>query len=93
MGYCLQCGHKAERKIPATDNIPRLVCPNCGYIHYENPKVITVRCGQNAADVFQAADIKIYKSESTSAQDNIAALKDGKLAELTHFHAGYHGIG
>ncbi len=42
MQYCLQCGHKAERKIPATDNIPRLVCPNCNYIHYENPKVI---CG------------------------------------------------
>lgn len=42
MGYCLQCGHKAERKIPPTDNVPRLVCPNCHYIHYENPKVI---CG------------------------------------------------
>ncbi|CAM3594420.1 ADP-ribose pyrophosphatase [Psychrobacter glaciei] len=42
MRYCLQCGNEAERKIPATDNIPRLVCPNCGYIHYENPKVI---CG------------------------------------------------
>ncbi|GAF57889.1 MULTISPECIES: NUDIX hydrolase [unclassified Psychrobacter] len=42
MRYCLQCGHEAERKIPATDNIPRLVCPNCHYIHYENPKVI---CG------------------------------------------------
>ena len=42
MRYCLQCGHEAERKIPATDNIPRLVCPNCNYIHYENPKVI---CG------------------------------------------------
>lgn len=42
MRYCLQCGHEAERKIPATDNMPRLVCPNCHYIHYENPKVI---CG------------------------------------------------
>ena len=42
MRYCLQCGHEAERKIPATDNMPRLVCPNCNYIHYENPKVI---CG------------------------------------------------
>jgi len=42
MSYCLQCGHKAERKIPPTDNMPRLVCPNCHYIHYENPKVI---CG------------------------------------------------
>ena len=42
MRYCLQCGCEAERKIPATDNIPRLVCPNCHYIHYENPKII---CG------------------------------------------------
>lgn len=42
MRYCLQCGHEAERKIPDTDNMPRLVCPNCHYIHYENPKVI---CG------------------------------------------------
>ncbi|WP_261870350.1 NUDIX hydrolase [Psychrobacter sp. JCM 18901] len=42
MRYCLQCGHEAERKIPSTDNMPRLVCPNCHYIHYENPKVI---CG------------------------------------------------
>ena len=42
MRYCLQCGCEAECKIPATDNMPRLVCPNCHYIHYENPKVI---CG------------------------------------------------
>ncbi len=54
--------------------------------------LITVRCGQNAADVFHAADIKLYKSESVSAQDNISAFTDGKLAELTHFHAGYQGI-
>lgn len=42
MAYCLQCGHPAEQKIPEGDNKPRLVCPNCDYIHYENPKVI---CG------------------------------------------------
>lgn len=40
MPYCLQCGHKAETKIPAGDSRPRLVCPACDYIHYENPKVI-----------------------------------------------------
>ena len=54
--------------------------------------LITVRCGQNAADVFQAADMKIYKAEGSSAKDNIAACRQGKLAELTHFHAGFHGI-
>ncbi len=45
MQYCLQCGHQAEVKIPATDNMPRLVCPSCQYIHYENPKII---CGSLA---------------------------------------------
>lgn len=40
MPYCLQCGHLAEHKIPAGDCRPRLVCPACDYIHYENPKVI-----------------------------------------------------
>lgn len=42
MPYCLQCGHQAEHKIPPMDSRPRLVCGHCGYIHYENPKVI---CG------------------------------------------------
>ena len=40
MPYCLQCGHLAETKIPPMDSRPRIVCPSCGYIHYENPKVI-----------------------------------------------------
>ncbi len=54
--------------------------------------LITVRCGQNAADVFKAAGMKIYKSESTSAQENLTALANGTLEELTHFHAGFQGI-
>ena len=40
MPYCLQCGHLADHKIPAGDTRPRIVCPSCDYIHYENPKVI-----------------------------------------------------
>lgn len=50
--------------------------------------LITVRCGQNAAQVFQAAGIKLYKS----AADDLAALEQGTLEELTQFHGGYHGI-
>lgn len=42
MSYCLKCGHLAEYKIPEGDHNTRLVCPECGFIHYENPKVI---CG------------------------------------------------
>jgi ADP-ribose pyrophosphatase YjhB (NUDIX family) len=28
------------RQIPQGDTVPRLVCPDCGYIAYENPKVV-----------------------------------------------------
>lgn len=54
--------------------------------------LITVRCGENAAEVLQAAEIKIYKSEGADIQENITAFTEGRLAELTHFHAGFHGI-
>lgn len=32
-------GPSVER-IPEGDNRPRLVCPDCGYIAYENPKIV-----------------------------------------------------
>ena len=54
--------------------------------------LITVRCGENAAMVLQAAKIAIYKAQGSTAQENLAALQEGKLEILTHFHAGFHGI-
>lgn len=54
--------------------------------------VITVRCGQNAADVFQAAEIQIYKAEGSGAAENLTAYQENRLSQLTHFHAGFHGI-
>ena len=54
--------------------------------------LITVRCGENAAEVFHAAEMKIYKSVHKAAADDLAALEEGKLEELTQFHGGYHGI-
>lgn len=42
MPYCLHCGSPAQETIPAGDSKVRIVCPACGYIHYENPKLI---CG------------------------------------------------
>ena len=53
--------------------------------------LVTIRCGQNAADVFKAADIAIYRADGTSAAENLKALSEGKLSELTSFHAGFHG--
>jgi predicted DNA-binding protein (UPF0251 family)/predicted Fe-Mo cluster-binding NifX family protein len=54
--------------------------------------LITVRCGQNAAEVFQAAGMKIYKSANKAAADDLKALEDGALEELTQFHGGFHGV-
>ena len=53
--------------------------------------LITVRCGENAAQVLKAAGVRICKSLEASAQDNLKALAEGRLEELTHFHAGFHG--
>ena len=62
------------------------------FVDHEVDVLITVRCGENAAEVFKAADIKIYHSVHKAAADDLAALESGTLEELTHFHGGYHGI-
>lgn len=54
--------------------------------------LITVRCGQNAADVFRAADMKLYRSAGKTAADDLAAWEAGTLLPLTEFHGGYHGL-
>ena len=53
--------------------------------------LITVRCGENAAEVLKDAQMKIYKSSVTDARENIALYEEEKLEELTRFHAGFHG--
>lgn len=55
-------------------------------------ELITVRCGQNAADVFAAAGIKLYKSVHKTAAEELAALAKGELEPLTRFHGGFHGV-
>ncbi|MFI3312955.1 MAG: NifB/NifX family molybdenum-iron cluster-binding protein [Eubacteriales bacterium] len=52
--------------------------------------LITVRCGQNAADVFTAAQMRIFKGEGTDVATNLKLVQEEKLAPLTHFHAGFH---
>ena len=54
--------------------------------------LLTVRCGENAAEVLQGADIAIYKTEGPTVAENLEAFREGKLSVLTKFHAGYHGI-
>ncbi|NLL51341.1 MAG: dinitrogenase iron-molybdenum cofactor biosynthesis protein [Peptococcaceae bacterium] len=55
--------------------------------------IIAPRCGQNAANVFMTAGIKIYKNISNSISENIAALKEGKLTPLDDIHPGFHQHG
>ena len=43
------------------------------------------------ADVFSAADIKIYKSVDPSAAENISSWRENKLEVLARFHGGFHG--
>ncbi|WP_352400992.1 NifB/NifX family molybdenum-iron cluster-binding protein [Anaerotignum sp.] len=53
--------------------------------------LLTVRCGENAAEVFKAAEIQVYKTTKLTAKENIEAFEKGELAVMTHFHAGFHG--
>ncbi|WP_340116090.1 NUDIX hydrolase [Pelagibius sp. 7325] len=32
--------HRFERKVPAGDDRTRLVCRDCGFVNYENPKIV-----------------------------------------------------
>lgn len=41
MNFCSNCGSPDLRtEVPNGDNRPRLVCGQCGDIHYRNPKII-----------------------------------------------------
>lgn len=55
--------------------------------------LITPRCGENAAEVIKAANIKMYKSMNDSILENMIAFSEGKLALLSEIHPGLHGSG
>lgn len=40
MHYCPECGSAVTRGIPPGDDRERTVCPACGSIHYQNPKLV-----------------------------------------------------
>jgi len=55
--------------------------------------LITYRCGENAAEVLNAANVKMYKAQDGSVAENLTKLKDGKLSLLTEIHPGFHNHG
>ncbi len=40
MKFCSHCGGSVEFLVPEGDHLPRHVCPACGTIHYQNPKMV-----------------------------------------------------
>ncbi|MHB1214851.1 MAG: NUDIX hydrolase [Thiobacillus sp.] len=40
MKFCSECGSAVALRVPAGDSLPRHVCPGCGTIHYQNPKMV-----------------------------------------------------
>ncbi len=50
MSFCFHCGSLLSERIPPDDDMLRLVCESCDYIHYDNPRVLVgvqLHCGQN----------------------------------------------
>lgn len=41
MKFCSACGSTVVFTIPDGDNRERHVCTQCGFIHYDNPKIVT----------------------------------------------------
>jgi ADP-ribose pyrophosphatase YjhB (NUDIX family) len=40
MSFCYRCGLPLEKVIPAGDDLGRECCAACGFIHYENPRIL-----------------------------------------------------
>lgn len=55
--------------------------------------LLTPRCGENAAQVIEAASIKIYKSQGNSIEENIDKFVNDELFILDEIHSGFHNHG
>lgn len=53
--------------------------------------LLTPRCGENAGQVLEAGNIKIYKAGSINVKDNIDNFINGDLSILDDIHTGFHG--
>ena len=40
INHCNACGAKVDFHVPAGDTHARAVCPSCGHIQYQNPKIV-----------------------------------------------------
>jgi len=54
--------------------------------------LLTPRCGENAAEVINIADIKIYQAKGNLLTHYIQAFENGELQLLNEIHPGFHNI-
>lgn len=52
--------------------------------------LLAPRLGENAAEVFKGANIKLYQTKVGTAQENIDAFTAKELPLLEEIHAGFH---
>lgn len=62
-------------------------------VDHEAEAIITYRCGDNAAQVLNAAKVAMYKAQDGTVTDNIEKLKNGGLSHLSEIHPGLHNHG
>jgi predicted Fe-Mo cluster-binding NifX family protein len=55
--------------------------------------VITFRCGNNAAQVLNAAALKLYRAQEGTVSENIEKFSGEKLSPLSEIHPGFHSHG
>ncbi len=55
--------------------------------------LLTPRCGENAAQVLIAANVKLYKTINDNIKENLELFADNKLSELKEIHEGFPGHG
>lgn len=55
--------------------------------------LLTPRCGENAAEVLQAAHIKIYRATNDCVEDQLKAYRENQLSVLETIHKGFHHHG
>lgn len=53
--------------------------------------ILTPRCGENAAEVLESAQIAIFKTQGEDLMENIMAFQDAMLDPLSEIHPGHYG--
>ncbi len=53
--------------------------------------LIAPRLGENAGKILSSGNVAIYICIEGTALENIEALSEGKLTQLSEFHPGFHG--